>query len=194
TRTLRIAMNGITGRMGYRQHLLRSILPIRDQGGLTMPNGDKVQVEPILVGRRENALAEIAAQHDVAEWTTDLDGVIADERTDIVFDASMTSLRAGTLTKAMKAGKHIFTEKPTAETLTEAIELARLRKETGVTAGVVHDKLYLPGLVKLRRLVDEGFFGRILSCAGSSATGCSKGTTRRPSARAGTTARRTAVA
>ena len=166
TRTLRIAMNGITGRMGYRQHLLRSILPIRDQGGLTLPNGDKVQVEPILVGRRENALAEIAEQHDVAEWTTDLDGIIADERTDIVFDASMTSLRAGTLTKAMKAGKHIFTEKPTAETLTEAIELARLRKETGVTAGVVHDKLYLPGLVKLRRLVDEGFFGRILSLRG----------------------------
>ncbi len=166
TRTLRIAMNGITGRMGYRQHLLRSILPIRDQGGITLASGDKVQVEPILVGRRENALAEIAAEHGVAEWTTDLDAIITDPRTDIVFDASMTSLRAGTLTKAMKAGKHIFTEKPTAETLTEAIELARLRKETGVTAGVVHDKLYLPGLVKLRRLVDEGFFGRILSLRG----------------------------
>ena len=166
TRTLRIAMNGITERMGYRQHLLRSILPIRAQGGITLPNGDKVQVEPILVGRRENALAEIAAEHDVAEWTTDLDAVITDERTDIVFDASMTSLRADTLIKAMKAGKHIFTEKPTAETLAEAIELARLRTETGVTAGVVHDKLYLPGLVKLRRLVDEGFFGRILSLRG----------------------------
>src|SRR5699024_11554922 len=111
TRALRIAMNGITGRMGYRQHLLRSILPIRDQGGITLTNGDKVQVEPILVGRRENALAEIAKQHDVAEWTTDLDGIITDQRTDIVFDASMTSLRAGTLTKAMNDGKHIFTEK-----------------------------------------------------------------------------------
>src|SRR5699024_4739019 len=99
----------------------------------------------ILVGRRENALAEIAAEHDVADWTTDLDAAITDERTDIVFDASMTSLRAATLSKAMRAGKHIFTEKPTAETLTEAVDLARLRNETGVTAGVVHDKLYLPG-------------------------------------------------
>ncbi len=166
TRTLRIAMNGITGRMGYRQHLLRSILPIRDQGGITLADGTKVQVEPILVGRRENALAEIAAEHNIAEYTTDLDAIVTDERTDIVFDASMTSLRPATLTKAMKAGKHIFTEKPTAETLDEAIELARLRAETGVTAGVVHDKLYLPGLVKLRRLVDEGFFGRILSLRG----------------------------
>src|SRR5699024_4132887 len=166
TRTLRIAMNGITGRMGYRQHLLRSILPIRAQGGVQLPDGDKVQVEPVLVGRRENALAEIAAEHDVAEWTTDLDAAVTDPRTDIVFDASMTSLRPATLSKAMRAGKHIFTEKPTAESLEEAIELARLRQETGVTAGVVHDNLYLPGLVRLRRLVDEGFFGRILSLRG----------------------------
>ncbi len=75
----------------------------------------------------------------------------------------MTSLRAATLKKAMAAGKHIFTEKPTAETLEEAVELAGIARDTGVTAGVVHDKLFLPGLVKLRRLVDEGFFGRILS-------------------------------
>src|SRR5699024_4678859 len=100
TRTLRIAMNGITGRMGYRQHLLRSILPIRAQGGVQLPDGDKVQVEPVLVGRRENALAEIAAEHDVAEWTTDLDAAITDERTDIVFDASMTSLRPAKIGRA----------------------------------------------------------------------------------------------
>jgi predicted dehydrogenase len=166
SRTLRIAMNGVTGRMGYRQHLLRSILPIREQGGVLLPDGTRVQVEPVLVGRNETRLRELAAQHDVAEWTTDLDAVIADPATDIVFDASMTSLRAKTLTKAMQAGKHVYTEKPTAETLDEAVELARLRAEVGVTAGVVHDKLYLPGLVKLRRLVDEGFFGRILSLRG----------------------------
>ncbi len=166
TRTLRIAMNGVTGRMGYRQHLLRSILPIREQGGVLLPDGTRVQVEPVLVGRNETRLRELAAQHDVAEWTTDLDDVIADPATDVVFDASMTSLRAKTLTKAMQAGKHVYTEKPTAETLAEAVELARLREEAGVTAGVVHDKLYLPGLVKLRRLVDEGFFGRILSLRG----------------------------
>lgn len=166
TRTLRIAMNGITGRMGYRQHLLRSILPIRDQGGFTLEDGTKVQVEPILVGRNEAKIAELAALHGVEHWTTDLDGAIADPSVDIVFDASMTSLRAETLKKAMKAGKHIFTEKPTAETLDEAVELASIAQEAGITAGVVHDKLYLPGLVKLRRLVDEGFFGRILSIRG----------------------------
>src|SRR5918995_1231771 len=166
TKTIRIAMNGITGRMGYRQHLLRSILPIRDAGGFTLEDGTKVQVEPILVGRNEAKIRELAELHKVSQWSTDLDSVISDPTVDVVFDASMTSLRAATLKKAMEAGKHIFTEKPTAETLEEAIELARIGKEAGITAGVVHDKLYLPGLVKLRRLVDEGFFGRILSLRG----------------------------
>ena len=166
TQVLRIAMNGITGRMGYRQHLLRSILPIRDQGGITLSDGRKITVQPILVGRNEEKIKELARIHKIEHWTTDLDGIINDPTVDIVFDASMTSLRHATLTKAINAGKHIFTEKPTAETLEEAIELARIAKKAGVTAGVVHDKLYLPGLVKLRRLVDEGFFGRILSLRG----------------------------
>ncbi|MET1006195.1 MAG: Gfo/Idh/MocA family oxidoreductase, partial [Propionibacteriaceae bacterium] len=165
-RVLRIAMNGVTGRMGYRQHLLRSILPLREAGGLELADGTRVQVEPILVGRNEAKIKELAQLHKVEHWSTDLDEVIADPSVDIVFDASMTSLRAATLKKAMLAGKHIFTEKPTAETLDEAIELAQIAQTSGVTAGVVHDKLYLPGLVKLRRLVDEGFFGRILSLRG----------------------------
>lgn len=166
TRTLRIAMNGITGRMGYRQHLLRSILPIRDAGGILLEDGTRLQVEPVLVGRREHAVREIAEQHGVEHWTTDLDSVIADPSIDIYFDAQLTAHRPAALSAAMKAGKHIYTEKPTAETLDEAVALAKLREETGVTAGVVHDKLYLPGLVKLRRLVDQGFFGRILSLRG----------------------------
>lgn len=166
TRTLRIAMNGITGRMGYRQHLVRSILPIRDAGGFLLEDGTRVQVEPVLVGRREGAVREIAERHGVEHWTTDVDSVMNDPSIDIYFDAQLTSLRKATLTAAMKAGKHVYTEKPTAETLEEAVELARLGQETGVTAGVVHDKLYLPGLVKLRRLVDQGFFGRILSLRG----------------------------
>jgi predicted dehydrogenase len=166
TRTLRIAMNGITGRMGYRQHLLRSILPIREQGGVTLPDGSTLQVEPVLIGRNAEKVEALAKQHGVERWSTDLDSVIDDPETDIVFDASMTSLRYATLARAMRAGKHIYTEKPTAETLAEAVDLARIRRETGVTAGVVHDKLYLPGLVKLRRLVDEGFFGRIISLRG----------------------------
>lgn len=166
TRTLRIGMNGITGRMGYRQHLVRSILSIRDQGGVTLEDGTRVQVEPILVGRNADKVRELAELHGVEHWTTDADSVINDPTVDIYFDAQVTSRRYSALTAAMKAGKHIFTEKPTAETLAEAIDLARLRDSTGVTAGVVHDKLYLPGLVKLRRLVDEGFFGRILSLRG----------------------------
>ena len=163
---LRIAMNGITGRMGYRQHLLRSILPIRDAGGVELPDGSRVQVEPILVGRNEAKIRQIAEQHGVEHWTTDADAVIADPSVDIYFDAQVTSRRAAALTAAMRAGKHIYTEKPTAETLDEAVQLARLARDAGITAGVVHDKLYLPGLVKLRRLVDEGFFGRILSLRG----------------------------
>ena len=163
---LRIAMNGITGRMGYRQHLVRSILSIREAGGVELPDGTRVQVEPILVGRNAEKVREIAARHGLEHWTTDVDAVITDPSVDIYFDAQVTSRRAAALTAAIKAGKHIYTEKPTAETLDEAVELARIARDAGITAGVVHDKLYLPGLVKLRRLVDEGFFGRILSLRG----------------------------
>lgn len=164
--TLRIAMNGITGRMGYRQHLVRSILPIRDAGGVVLPDGSRLQVEPVLVGRNEAKVREVADRHGVEHWTTDVEGVLTDPSIDVYFDAQVTSRRVAALTAAMKAGKHVYTEKPTAETLEEAVELARVARDTGVTAGVVHDKLYLPGLVKLRRLVDEGFFGRILSLRG----------------------------
>src|SRR6478736_7548134 len=101
TRTLRIGMNGITGRMGYRQHLVRSILSIRDQGGVTLEDGTRVQVEPILVGRNADKVRELAELHGVEHWTTDADAVIDDPATDVVFDASMTSLRAETLTRAM---------------------------------------------------------------------------------------------
>ena len=166
TRTLRIAMNGITGRMGYRQHLVRSILPIRDQGGVVLEDGSRVQVEPILVGRNASRVRELAELHGVESWSTDQDDLIADDSVDIYFDAQVTSRRAVALKAAIAAGKHIYTEKPTAETLDQAIELAVLARDSGITAGVVHDKLYLPGLVKLRRLVDEGFFGRILSLRG----------------------------
>ncbi len=165
-KTLRIAMNGITGRMGYRQHLVRSILPIRDQGGVLLADGTRVQVEPILVGRNADKVRELAELHGVESWSTDPDSLIADDSVDIYFDAQVTSRRAAALKSAIANGKHIYTEKPTAETLQEAIGLAQLARDAGITAGVVHDKLYLPGLVKLRRLVDEGFFGRILSLRG----------------------------
>jgi predicted dehydrogenase len=165
-KSLRIALNGVTGRMGYRQHLVRSILAIRDEGGLELPDGSRVGVEPILLGRNAEKLAELAARHGVDEWSTDVDAVLADDSVDIYFDAQVTSRRVDALTRAMRAGKHVYTEKPTAETVQEALGLATVARESGVVAGVVHDKLYLPGLVKLRRLVDEGFFGRILSLRG----------------------------
>src|SRR5450759_4823874 len=145
---LRIAMNGITGRMGYRQHLVRSILPIRDAGGVELPDGSRVQVEPILVGRNEAKVRQIAAQQGVEHWTTDADAVIADPSVDIYFDAQVTSRRAAALTAAMRAGKHIYTEKPTAETLDEAVQLARLARDAGGDPGVAGDPGELHSLVE----------------------------------------------
>ncbi len=146
-----------------------------------------------MIGRNEAKIKELAAEHGVEHYSTDLDAVITDPSVDIVFDASMTSLRHATLSKAISAGKHIFTEKPTAETLEEAVDLARQAKAAGITAGVVHDKLYLPGLVKLRRLVEEGFFGRILSLRGEFGYWVSRATTSPPSAPPGTTGSPTAA-
>ena len=166
TRTVRIIMNGVTGRMGYRQHLVRSILAIRADGGIPMPDGSRIQVEPILVGRNLEKIAELAKLHDVAEYTTDLDAALADESASIYFDAALTSARKEGILKAVAAGKHVYTEKPIAESVQDGLDLARAAQDAGVINGVVHDKLYLPGLLKLRRLIDSGFFGRILSVRG----------------------------
>jgi predicted dehydrogenase len=165
-RTIGIAMNGVTGRMGYRQHLLRSILAIREQGGLALPDGTTVWPEPILVGRSAEKIGALAAKHGLERWTTSLDEALADPAVEIYFDAQVTQARVPALTEAIAAGKHIYTEKPTAETLEEALELARLAEAAGVKHGVVQDKLFLPGLLKLKRLVDSGFFGRVLSVRG----------------------------
>jgi predicted dehydrogenase len=166
TTTLRIIMNGVTGRMGYRQHLVRSILAIRDDGGILLPNGDRIQVEPILVGRNAEKLAELAALHGVAEYTTDLAAALADETASIYFDAQVTSARKDAILAAIAAGKHIYTEKPIANSVADGLELVAAAEAAGVVNGVVHDKLYLPGLLKLKRLIDSGFFGRILSVRG----------------------------
>jgi predicted dehydrogenase len=165
-RVLRIVMNGVTGRMGYRQHLVRSILTLRDEGGVPLSDGTRVQVEPVLVGRREPALREMAERHGVERWTTDLDEALADPEATVYFDAQVTSARESAIVAAIAAGKHVYTEKPVAESLEGALELARIAGVAGVKHGVVHDKLYLPGLLKLRRLVESGFFGRILSVRG----------------------------
>jgi predicted dehydrogenase len=165
-RTLGIAMNGVTGRMGYRQHLLRSILAIREQGGLAAADGSVIWPEPVLVGRSETKLRAIAAQHGLERWTTDLAEALRDSNVEIYFDAQVTSQREKGIRAALEAGKHVYTEKPLADDLQGSVELARLAASTGVKTGVVADKLFLPGLRKLKRLVDGGFFGRIVSVRG----------------------------
>ncbi|MFE9407483.1 Gfo/Idh/MocA family protein [Streptomyces sp. NPDC006704] len=165
-RTVRIAMNGVTGRMGYRQHLVRSLLALRDQGGLDLGDGTTLWPEPVLVGRRDHALKAMADRHGLTEWSTDLDAVLADPGVDIYFDAQVTSAREEAIGKAIAAGKHIYTEKPTATGLAGALYLARRARAAGVKHGVVQDKLFLPGLLKLKRLLDGGFFGQVLSVRG----------------------------
>jgi predicted dehydrogenase len=165
-RPLGIVMNGVTGRMGYRQHLCRSILAIREQGGVALSDGTRVMPEPILVGRNESKLADIAARHGLTRWTTDLPAALADPGAAVYFDAQVTPEREKALTAAIAAGKHVYTEKPVAESVGGALELARQARDAGVRTGVVQDKLFLPGIVKLRRLVESGFFGRVLSVRG----------------------------
>ncbi|WP_315971032.1 Gfo/Idh/MocA family protein [Streptomyces buecherae] len=163
---MRIAMNGVTGRMGYRQHLVRSLLALREQGGLELGDGTVLWPEPILVGRSEQALRALAERHGLDRWSTRLDDVLADPSVDIYFDAQLTSARADALRRAIAAGKHVYCEKPTAAGLDDALDVARLATAAGVKHGVVQDKLFLPGLRKLRRLLDGGFFGRVLSVRG----------------------------
>jgi predicted dehydrogenase len=162
-KVIRVAINGVTGRMGYRQHLVRSLLAIREQGGVQLPDGTVVYPEPVLVGRSEERLRAIAARHGLDRWTTDLDEVLADPEVEVYFDAQVTSAREASLMRAIEAGKHVYTEKPVAGSLEGALRLARAARAAGITHGVVHDKLFLPGVIKLRRLVGEGFFGRVLS-------------------------------
>ncbi len=162
-KSIGIIMNGVTGRMGYRQHLVRSILAIREQGGLPMPDGTRIWPEPILVGRSAAKLSQLAEQHGLTRYTTDLEAALDDEANEIYFDSQVTTARVTALRQAIAKGKHIYTEKPVAESLDDALDLARRADEKGIVHGVVADKLYLPGLRKLKRLVDSGFFGRILA-------------------------------
>lgn len=158
-----IIMHGVTGRMGMNQHFLRSILPLRNAGGLLLPDGRRIPIDPILVGRNADKLEALAAAHDVPRWSTDLEAALSNPDDTIFFDAGATNMRADLLRRAIDAGKHIYSEKPVAETLDDAASLAAHAKTAGVKNGVVHDKLYLPGLRKLKMLRDSGFFGRILS-------------------------------
>lgn len=163
---LGIIMNGVTGRMGTNQHLIRSILAIQKQGGVKLANGDLVMPDPILVGRNAAKVEALAKEHGVERWTTDLDAALANKDDRLFFDAASTNLRVELLKKAMDAGKDIYCEKPIAENLETAMDLVRHAEKTGAKNGVVHDKLSLPGILKLAHLIEEGFFGRILSVRG----------------------------
>ena len=163
---LGIIMNGVTGRMGTNQHLARSIAAIRAQGGVRLSNGDRVMPDPILVGRSAEKLAALCKAHGVERWTTDLDAALKDKKDTVFFDAASTQLRPTIVKKAIAAGKHVYCEKPVATNLAEAIDLYQAAEKAGVKHGVVQDKLWLPGLLKLKMLIDSGFFGKILSVRG----------------------------
>ena len=162
-KVIQVAMNGVTGRMGCRQHLVRSLLAIREDGGVPLDDGTVLVPEPVLVGRNEQRLRRIADTYGVARWSTSLDEVLADPEVAVYFDAQATSVREASLLAAIAAGKHIYTEKPVAESFDGALRLAAAARQAGIVHGVVQDKLFLPGIIKLRRLIREGFFGRILS-------------------------------
>jgi len=162
---LGIIMHGVTGRMGMNQHLIRSILEIRKQGGVTLKDGSRLVPDPLLVGRNAAKVEELARQHGVQRWTADLDAALKGPD-EIFFDAASTQLRPKLLKRAIAAGKHIYCEKPVSTTLAEAKDLYSAAKKARIKHGVVQDKLWLPGLLKLRKLRDQGFFGRMLAVRG----------------------------
>lgn len=166
THHIGVVMNGVTSRMGTNQHLIRSICAIRKQGGVKAANDDIILPDPILVGRNPTKLQELAASQGIEKWTTDLDIALDDPANMIYFDAQTTSRRFEAVKKAINKGKHIYCEKPSAASTAEALDLYKAAKAAGVKNGVVQDKLWLPGLIKLRSLVESGFFGDILSVRG----------------------------
>jgi predicted dehydrogenase len=164
-RRIGIIMHGVTGRMGMNQHLVRSILEIRRQGGVAMKDGTRLMPDPLLVGRNAAKIEQLARSHGLQRWTTDL-GKALDSRDEIFFDAASTQLRPTLVRRAIAAGKHVYCEKPVSTTLAEAKSLYAAAKKARIKHGVVQDKLWLPGMLKLAKLREQGFFGRILSVRG----------------------------
>ena len=164
--TVGIIMNGVTGRMGLNQHLRRSIHAIMQQGGMRIGDGETIMPRPLLVGRNSSKLEAISAEFGGLPYTTDLDQALADKQYSIYFDAQTTDRRAQAVRKAIAAGKHVYCEKPIAVSTTTALELYKLAQAAGVKHGVVQDKLWLPGIEKLKTLRELGFFGRIFSVRG----------------------------
>ena len=166
TQRIGIIMHGVTGRMGYNQHLIRSIQAIIQEGGLVLSNGDRLIPDPILVGRNAKKMEALAEEQGIARWSDNIEQCLANTEDTLFFDAGTTQMRSELLSQAIRAGKHIYCEKPSADTLENALGVARLARQKGVKHGVVQDKLFLPGLLKLKSLIDSGYFGRILSVRG----------------------------
>ena len=163
TQRLGIIMHGVTGRMGMNQHLIRSIVAIRNQGGVSLSNGTKVMPDPILIGRNAEKIEALAKANGITRFGTDLDKALANKDDTVFFDAGTTQMRPTLLAKAIQAGKHVYCEKPIATNLNEAVEIARLAEKSGLKHGAVQDKLFLPGLRKLDMLRKAGFFGKMIS-------------------------------
>ena len=163
TQRLGIVMHGVTGRMGMNQHLIRSIVAIRQQGGVQLAGGRKVMPDPVLIGRNAEKIEALARAHGIQRWGTNLDAALANPEDTVFFDAGTTQMRPTLLAQALRAGKHVYCEKPIATNLNEAVEIARLAQGSGLKHGAVQDKLFLPGLRKLAMLKRAGFFGRLLS-------------------------------
>ena len=166
TQRIGIIMHGVTGRMGYNQHLIRSIQAIIQEGGLVLSNGDRLIPDPIIVGRNAKKIEALAKEQGIARWSDNIVQCLANTEDTLFFDAGTTQMRSELLSQAIRAGKHIYCEKPSADTLENALAVARLARQKGVKHGVVQDKLFLPGLLKLKSLIDSGYFGRILSVRG----------------------------
>ena len=165
-RRIGVIMNGVTGRMGRTQHLARSICAIRDDGGLPIGDGRALMPEPVLVGRNPQKLEELSRTFGVDAWSTDLEACLSEPSNEIYFDAQVTNARPDAVEAAIAAGKAVYCEKPVAADLKSALALLAKAVDAGVPTGVVQDKLWLPGIRKLRRLLDMGFFGRLLSVRG----------------------------
>jgi len=161
-RNISVVIDGATGRLGTTQHL-RSLLEIRREGGLPLTNGDRLIPEPVLLGRNAERLKALAEKSGGLTWHTDRDAALADPTIEIYFDATATGGRPERARAAFAAGKHVYLEKPIAESLEQALDLARAAERAGRKGGVVQDKLFLPGLKKLRRLYESEFFGNVLS-------------------------------
>lgn len=163
TRRLGIIMHGATSRIGTTQHLLNSLVPIRQEGGLPLANGDRLMPDPILVGRTPEKLRALAERLGLARWTTDLDAALADPQDELFFECAYGGGRAQLAHRALRAGKHIYLEKPVADSLAEVLELRAAAEAAGRKHAVMQDKIHLPGLVKLKTVLDLGTLGKLLS-------------------------------